>query len=505
MPKFFQITFKELLESKHPTAWVEFERSLITEGELFAKFFQDGRIFDGAALVEHMGHRKPSPESFHCAVSHLQVPSSDLLLIDDRQQNVAAARAAGLQAIRFESAEQVLFKQSTTVSPAVPVATSHQSKLVLRSINSTRSAYMSVTFDARFFDEYHVFNCTVVQAGILMKRVHKIVFELTTVDSRAVVTLHCDNGLLKSYKIPSMDAEILQATVDKEAFPTCVVAESGAMSKLLSSFHSGLEEVTIIAYGEAGRQQQGAVPSKAVQLHSFLDPLKGHVDKSLFTQLAVDTREVFLSYSHNSGTAEGDADVTFNLKDFKAMLSLCENLNSNVMLRFEGPGQPLVVEPHFPTALGQEVDYEAELILATLSKVLEVLAGHPAASSWHKGGAAGTDSPGPVPSGLLEEPLEEFRSGGAGGRVGPPASSSRRSRPSRLCMPAAAGEQRTAMGGLPAGSTFELIDRNGKSWEAGAEGDDEIPSTPPERRHDGQELASIMPGAIPTQRPTAQR
>jgi hypothetical protein len=35
----------------------------------------------------------------------------------------------------------------------------------------------------------------------------------------------------KSYKIPSMEAEILQATVDKEAFPTCVIAESGAMNK----------------------------------------------------------------------------------------------------------------------------------------------------------------------------------------------------------------------------------------------------------------------------------
>ena len=40
---------------------------------------------------------------------------------------------------------------------------------MLRTINAARSAYMSVTFDARFFDEYHVFDCTVVQAGILMK------------------------------------------------------------------------------------------------------------------------------------------------------------------------------------------------------------------------------------------------------------------------------------------------------------------------------------------------
>ncbi len=116
---------------------------------------------------------------------------------------------------------------------------------------------MSVTFDARFFDEYHVFNCTVVQAGILLKvgslnvqrlcciltqpyladvtpwppgqcvlslrassslctvartsawclqhvlstfrtqRVNKIVFELKAVNSRATVTLYCDNGMSK--------------------------------------------------------------------------------------------------------------------------------------------------------------------------------------------------------------------------------------------------------------------------------------------------------------------
>ena len=35
------------------------------------------------------------------------------------------------------------------------------------------------------------------------------------------------------------------------------------------------------------------------------------------------------------------------------MLGLCDHLGSNVMLRFEGPGLPLVVEPHFPTLPGQ--------------------------------------------------------------------------------------------------------------------------------------------------------
>lgn len=45
--------------------------------------------------------------------------------------------------------------------------------------------------------------------------------------------------------------------------------------------------------------------------------------------------------------ADEASDVTFNLKDFKAMLWLCENLNSDVMIRVAGTGMPLVVEPHF--------------------------------------------------------------------------------------------------------------------------------------------------------------
>lgn len=65
--------------------------------------------------------------------------------------------------------------------------------------------------------------------------------------------------------------------------PSCVRAVactgSGATAlhyRLLSSFSSGLEEVTIIAYGGSTQAQgQGAAASSAVQLHSFLDPQKG--------------------------------------------------------------------------------------------------------------------------------------------------------------------------------------------------------------------------------------
>ena len=70
----------------------------------------------------------------------------------------------------------------------------------------------------------------------------------------------------------------------------------------------------------------------------------GHADKSLHTQLAVDTREVFLDYRHSSSQT---TDVTFNLKDFKALLVLCEGLGANVAICFDQPGSPLLVHPVF--------------------------------------------------------------------------------------------------------------------------------------------------------------
>ncbi|CAH9129924.1 unnamed protein product [Cuscuta epithymum] len=46
VPAFFRMTMEELLESKHPTAWIEFEKGKISEAELERIFFKDGRSFD---------------------------------------------------------------------------------------------------------------------------------------------------------------------------------------------------------------------------------------------------------------------------------------------------------------------------------------------------------------------------------------------------------------------------------------------------------------------------
>ena len=56
-------------------------------------------------------------------------------------------------------------------------------------------------------------------------------------------------------------------------------------------------------------------------------------------------------------TAAQATDVTFNLKDFKCMVQLCEAMTANMILRFDQPGAPLVVEPHLNHGMAEASDW----------------------------------------------------------------------------------------------------------------------------------------------------
>ncbi|PWZ28846.1 Flavin mononucleotide hydrolase 1, chloroplatic [Zea mays] len=158
---FVLMSMKELLESKHPTAWSEFEKGLIDENEMAKKFFKDGRSFDLQGLKECMvrayeyidgvedilcclkknnyemhaftnypvwyqliedklklskylswtfcscrtGKRKPSPEFYLQAADQLNVDPASCVFIDDRMINIEAALSVGMVGLQFKSAE----------------------------------------------------------------------------------------------------------------------------------------------------------------------------------------------------------------------------------------------------------------------------------------------------------------------------------------------------------------------------------------------------------------
>ncbi|WCJ34709.1 Haloacid dehalogenase-like hydrolase (HAD) superfamily protein [Euphorbia peplus] len=172
---FFGMSFEELLQSKHPTAWIEFEEGKIDETELSQKFFKDGRPFDLEGLKDCMkrrysyidgieellndlkqneyemhaftnypiwyqmieeklkisaylswtfcscisGKRKPEPAFYQEVLRHLKVDPKNCFFVDDRLKNVEAANELGIVGIHFKNADSLrrdLLQMGITIS-----------------------------------------------------------------------------------------------------------------------------------------------------------------------------------------------------------------------------------------------------------------------------------------------------------------------------------------------------------------------------------------------------
>lgn len=71
------------------------------------------RWFDGHVISGLEGMAKPDPRIYRLLLDRYRLPAGDTLFIDDRPDNVAAARAVGMCAVQFES-PQVLRAQLET-------------------------------------------------------------------------------------------------------------------------------------------------------------------------------------------------------------------------------------------------------------------------------------------------------------------------------------------------------------------------------------------------------
>ena len=163
IPAYFGMDLETLVAQKDPTAWVEFERAEIDEATFFARFFDDERGIDGEGLKEAVreayafmpgmealleeldaagyemhamsnypswyrmieeklalsrflewsfvswdtGLRKPDPAAYEHALEVLDVEADACLFVDNREDNCEAARAVGIEAIRFEGADDL--------------------------------------------------------------------------------------------------------------------------------------------------------------------------------------------------------------------------------------------------------------------------------------------------------------------------------------------------------------------------------------------------------------
>ncbi|MEM6788343.1 MAG: HAD family phosphatase [Myxococcota bacterium] len=159
VPRSLGMSFADLIAQKDPHAWFAFERGEIEEAELRRRFFADGRDYDHEgmkaamaaaytyldgmeALLEelsaaghelhlmsnypcwyqliedklrlsrfarwtfvscHAGVRKPDPAAYRWLAARLDCAPDDMVFVDDREDNCTAARALGIDAIRYDN------------------------------------------------------------------------------------------------------------------------------------------------------------------------------------------------------------------------------------------------------------------------------------------------------------------------------------------------------------------------------------------------------------------
>ncbi|MGA9070315.1 MAG: HAD family phosphatase [Terracidiphilus sp.] len=65
------------------------------------------RRFDVLVWSYQLGIAKPDPEIYRHTLARLGTPPDETLFIDDRQENVEAARALGIQSIEYSTVEQL--------------------------------------------------------------------------------------------------------------------------------------------------------------------------------------------------------------------------------------------------------------------------------------------------------------------------------------------------------------------------------------------------------------
>ncbi|EOY11492.1 hypothetical protein QUC31_009462 [Theobroma cacao] len=249
------------------------------------------------------------------------------------------------------------------------------SQLALHTLNSSRSAYQSITFKPNFFDVYGI-SGTQVQCSVLLKAVCSVLrTPMSSIDhltlkladpdaSKVQWALECYSGMKKAYWITcNVEPDIQHLSLDRRRFPSNLVVRPRDLNRLLANFQSSLQEITIIATEPMSLPSDAAseIGGKAVELRSYIDPTKDN-DSSLHTQLWIDPMEECVQYTHT-----GDpVDVTFSVKELKAFLTFCEGCEVDIHLFFDKAGEPILMAPKFGLDDGSGSNFDAALVLATM-------------------------------------------------------------------------------------------------------------------------------------------
>ncbi|XP_013413534.1 cell cycle checkpoint control protein RAD9A [Lingula anatina] len=240
--------------------------------------------------------------------------------------------------------------------------------LALRTVNSSRSAYACFVFAPSFFQHYDdgsgqlnsqdseedVLRCKINMKSCLTvfkslstieRTVDRCKISLNLQESRLVFQLYCRHGIVKTHNLSFIECETLQAVFSKDLCPNAFTAQAKLLSDIVLNFQNNQEEVTLIMK-----------PDK-VLLKNYVED-EPDPKKVVHTELGLDPIE----FDHfQSGV---DTEVTFCLKELRAILAFAEVTALPVSAHFESAGKPIVF------SIDSDPNFEGNIVLATLAEDL---------------------------------------------------------------------------------------------------------------------------------------
>lgn len=236
--------------------------------------------------------------------------------------------------------------------------------LALRTVNSSRSAYACFIFVPTFFTKYDgpsnpqksaddsdVLKCKITMKSCLTvfkslstleKTVEKCRLSLDLEANRLIFQLCCKHGIVKTYNLAFIECETLQAVFSKDFSPNVLTSQSKLFHDVVGNFQSGQEEITLI------------VNPEKVTIKNYVDD-EPDPNKVIRTELSLMPEE-FENYRVGV-----DTDVTFCLKELRALLAFSEPTNLPLSMYFESAGRPIIL------AIDSDPSFEANFVLATLA------------------------------------------------------------------------------------------------------------------------------------------
>ncbi|KAL8605130.1 hypothetical protein ACOMHN_018931 [Nucella lapillus] len=252
--------------------------------------------------------------------------------------------------------------------------------LSLRTVNSSRSAYACFLFFPSYFQHYDDGRKQAADTSgseedqeeglrckITMKSVMAVFRSLSTIEktvekcrithnakeARLVFELHCRHGIVKKHNLAYIECETLQAIFSKDLCPNKLTAPSKLFCEVVVNFQTTQEEVTL------------AVRPEVLSLKNYVED-EPDPNKVVHTELSLAPEE-FDQYQVGV-----DTDITFCLKELRAILAFGETTGQQLSINFEEAGRPVTF------CIDSDQTFEANFVLATLAEAEQTSSQMPA-------------------------------------------------------------------------------------------------------------------------------